>query len=195
MATAASVNTLNSSAVVAEKDDTAVNTAINVGVTNGNANVNAYTTLQGGKIQLNSQNVMNSLSMTTDTSSGVEPSGLDWTMTLDESKEGVQKIGEFLHILKAGEKAQRVKQGIKDTEWSQAFNIGTSIAVVAADNKAITNVAGNAQLISGAGLDILASTTIGDTLITTKNLYNNMGRPEYLAVSTALAVEVMENTA
>ena len=195
VATAASVNTLNSSAVVAEKDDTAVNTAINVGVTNGNANVNAYTTLSGGKIQLNSQNVMNSLSMTTDASSGVEPSGLDWTMNLSASKEGVQRIGEFLNILKKGEKEQQKKQGIKDTEWSQAFNIGTSIAVVAADNKAITNVAGNAQLISGTDLDILASTTVGDTLITTKNLYNNMGRPEYLAVSTALAVEVMENTA
>ena len=82
MATAAGVNTFSSNAVIAEKDDTAVNTAINIGVTNGDANVNAYTTLQGGKIQLNSQNVMNSLSVTTDASSGVEPSGLDWTMNL-----------------------------------------------------------------------------------------------------------------
>ena len=149
VATAAGVNTFSSNAVIAEKDDTAVNTAINIGVTNGDANVNAYTTLQGGKIQLNSQNVMNSLSMTTDASSGVEPSGLDWTMNLPPTKEGVQRIGEFLHILEHGEKQENQNNNIASTEWNKAFNTGASIAIVAADNKAITNVASNAKLISG----------------------------------------------
>ena len=147
-----------------------MNTAINIGVTNGDANVNAYTTLQGGKIQLNSQNVMNSLSVTTDASSGVEPSGLDWTMNLPPTKEGVQRIGEFLHILEHGEKQENQNNNISSTEWNKAFNTGASIAIVAADNKAITNVASNAKLISGTDLDILASTTVGDSLITTKNL-------------------------
>lgn len=196
VATAASVNTLNSSAVIAEKDDTAVNTAVNVGVTSGNANVNVYTSLQGGKVQLNSQNVLNSLSMTTDASSGVEASGLDWTISQTPIKNQVQSIGEFLGAFKDGGKTEgQANKGMKKPEWYEAFNVGASLSVAVADNKALTNVASNAKLISYTDLDVLASSTVGDTVISTKNLYNNMGRPEYVAVSTAVGIEVLENTA
>ncbi|MGM9519940.1 MAG: hypothetical protein ACI3WS_04600, partial [Phascolarctobacterium sp.] len=196
VATAASVNTLNSSAVVAEKDDTAVNTAVNIGVTSGNANVNVNTSLQGGKVQLNSQNILNSLSMTTDASSGVEPTGLDWTISLDAVKKQVQSVGEFLGAFKDGGKTQeQANMGVKKPQWYETFNIGASLSVAVADNKALTNVASNAKLLSYSDLDVLASTTVGDTVISTKNLYNNMGSPEYVAVSTAVGIEILENTA
>ncbi|MGM9568613.1 MAG: leukotoxin LktA family filamentous adhesin, partial [Phascolarctobacterium sp.] len=195
VATAASVNTMSNNAVVAEKEDTAVNTAINIGVTSGVANVNTYTTLQGGMVQLDAQNLLNSISMTTDASSGMEFSGTDWWVNLPATKEAVQKFGAVINLVKDGPKVQPTREPIDKIEWDKAFNVGTSLTVAVATNKAVNNVASNAKLLSSGDLNVLASSTIGDSVISTKNLYSNMGRPEYVAVSTALGVEVLTNTA
>ncbi|MGM9582304.1 MAG: leukotoxin LktA family filamentous adhesin, partial [Phascolarctobacterium sp.] len=195
VATAASINTLSSNAVVAEKEDTAVNTAINIGVTSGAANVNTYTTLQGNNVQLDAQNLLNSISLTTDTSSGIEFSGTDWWVNLPATKEGVQKVGAFINLVKDGPRVRPQREPIDKVEWDKAFNVGASLTVAVATNTAKNNVASNAKLLASGDLNVLASSTIGDSVISTKNLYSNMGRPEYVAVSTAIGVEVLENTA
>ena len=198
VATAASVNTLNSNAVIAEKNETSLATAINVGVSNGEANVNANTSLQGGMVKLDSQNLLNSLSMTTDSSIGVEPSGTDWLINLPVTRGGVQSVMDMIPLFKNSPKVEQAKDTngqVQQQEWNTNFNIGVSLAVAVTDNKAITNVAKDVNIGSAKDLSILASTSVGDSIITTKNLFANMGKPEDNAVSSAIAVEVMENTA
>ena len=206
--TATNVNTVVSNAIVAETENTLLNTAINVADSNGKATINANAGLEGASVQLNSNNEMKKLSMNTDGSNGPELSGTAWAVNTPYAKHGMDVLSNFIKDLHQGDKAQEAagqkkKEGkkatptkVKSDDWRDAFNVGMSLGIALVDNKAVTNVAAGVPITAtGGDIGLGAKVTIDDTQLVTNSLLNLAMRDEYLGAVTAVSIQDMDNSA
>ena len=196
---AVNVNTLASTASITVKENTPINTAINISSTQGKAVINDNAALEGAQVQLNSKHTLNKLSVTADSSIGPELSGSTWVVNTPQVKHGLEVLRNFLSGVNEGPKISaaagpNIKKDKKT--WDQYFNFGMSLGLALVDNEARTNiVAGVPITATGGNLALTAAVSIADSQFATKNLLNAANRDEPLGVSAAIGVEDMQNTA
>ena len=193
------VNTLVSNAIVAEKDSALINTAINIAMTDGNAVINDNIALEGAQVKFNTQNTLNKLSMITNASTGQEFFGTEWIVNSPKIKGSLDNVKNLAKILEAGKVAQaagdpNVKKDEKN--YIDSFNVGLSLGIALADNKAETNIAAGVPITAtGGDLELAAKVSVGDTQLVTKNLLSLIKKEEILGATTAIGIEDMNNTA
>lgn len=196
---AVNVNTLASTASITVKENTPINTAINISSTQGKAVINDNAALEGAQVQLNSKHTLNKLSVTADSSIGPELSGSTWVVNTPQAKHGLDVLRNFLSGVNEGPKVSaaagaNVKKDKKT--WDQYFNFGMSFGLALVDNEARTNIAAGVPITAtGGNLALTAAVSIADSQFATKNLLNAAQREEPLGVSAAIGVEDMQNTA
>ena len=196
---AVNVNTLASTASITVKENTPINTAINISSTQGKAVINDNAALEGAQVQLNSKHTLNKLSVTADSSIGPELSGSQWVVYTPQVKHGLDVLRNFLSGVNEGPKVSaaagpNVKKDKKT--WDQYFNFGMSLGLALVDNEARTNIAAGVPITAtGGNLALTAAVSIADSQFATKNLLNAANRDEPLGVSAAIGVEDMQNTA
>lgn len=196
---AVNVNTLASTASITVKENTPINTAINISSTQGKAVINDNAALEGAQVQLNSKHTLNKLSVTADSSIGPELSGSTWVVNTPQVKHGLDVLRNFLSGVNEGPKVSaaagpNVKKDKKT--WDQYFNFGMSLGLALVDNEARTNIAAGVPITAtGGNLALTAAVSIADSQFATKNLLNAANRDEPLGVSAAIGVEDMQNTA
>lgn len=196
---AVNVNTLASTASITVKENTPINTAINISSTQGKAVINDNAALEGAQVQLNSKHTLNKLSVTADSSIGPELSGSQWVVNTPQAKHGLDVLRNFLSGVNEGPKVSaaagpNIKKDKKT--WDQYFNFGMSLGLALVDNEARTNIAAGVPITAtGGNLALTAAVSIADSQFATKNLLNAAQREEPLGVSAAIGVEDMQNTA
>ena len=196
---AVNVNTLASTASITVKENTPINTAINISSTQGKAVINDNAALEGAQVQLNSKHTLNKLSVTADSSIGPELSGSTWVVNTPQAKHGLDVLRNFLSGVNEGPKVSaaagpNVKKDKKT--WDKYFNFGMSLGLALVDNEARTNIAAGVPITAtGGNLALTAAVSIADSQFATKNLLNAANRDEPLGVSAAIGVEDMQNTA
>lgn len=196
---AVNVNTLASTASITVKENTPINTAINISSTQGKAVINDNAALEGAQVQLNSKHTLNKLSVTADSSIGPELSGSTWVVNTPQVKHGLDVLRNFLSGVNEGPKVSaaagpNIKKDKKT--WDQYFNFGMSLGLALVDNEARTNIAAGVPITAtGGNLAFTAAVSIADSQFATKNLLNAANRDEPLGVSAAIGVEDMQNTA
>lgn len=196
---AVNVNTLASTASITVKENTPINTAINISSTQGKAIINDNAALEGAQVQLNSKHTLNKLSVTADSSIGPELSGSQWVVNTPQVKHGLDVLRNFLSGVNEGPKVSaaagpNIKKDKKT--WDQYFNFGMSLGLALVDNEARTNIAAGVPITAtGGNLALTAAVSIADSQFATKNLLNAANRDEPLGVSAAIGVEDMQNTA
>lgn len=196
---AVNVNTLASTASITVKENTPINTAINISSTQGKAVINDNAALEGAQVQLNSKHTLNKLSVTADSSIGPELSGSTWVVNTPQVKHGLDVLRNFLSGVNEGPKVSaaagpNIKKDKKT--WDQYFNFGMSFGLALVDNEARTNIAAGVPITAtGGNLALTAAVSIADSQFATKNLLNAAQRDEPLGVSAAIGVEDMQNTA
>lgn len=196
---AVNVNTLASTASITVKENTPINTAINISSTQGKAVINDNAALEGAQVQLNSKHTLNKLSVTADSSIGPELSGSTWVVNTPQAKHGLDVLRNFLSGVNEGPKVSaaagpNIKKDKKT--WDQYFNFGMSFGLALVDNEARTNIAAGVPITAtGGNLALTAAVSIADSQFATKNLLNAAQRDEPLGVSAAIGVEDMQNTA
>ena len=196
---AVNVNTLASTASITVKENTPLNTAINISSTQGKAVINDNAALEGAQVQLNSKHMLNKLSVTADSSIGPELSGSQWVVNTPQAKHGLDELRKFLSGVNEGPKVSaaagpNIKKDKKT--WDQYFNFGMSFGLALVDNEARTNIAAGVPITAtGGNLALTAAVSIGDSQFATKNLLNAANRDDPLGVSAAIGVEDMHNTA
>ena len=196
---AVNVNTLASTASITVKENTPINTAINISSTQGKAVINDNAALEGAQVQLNSKHTLNKLSVTADSSIGPELSGSQWVVNTPQVKHGLDVLRNFLSGVNEGPKVSaaagpNIKKDKKT--WDQYFNFGMSFGLALVDNEARTNIAAGVPITAtGGNLALTAAVSIADSQFATKNLLNAANRDEPLGVSAAIGVEDMQNTA
>ena len=196
---AVNVNTLASTASITVKENTPINTAINISSTQGKAVINDNAALEGAQVQLNSKHTLNKLSVTADSSIGPELSGSTWVVNTPQVKHGLDVLCNFLSGVNEGPKVSaaagpNIKKDKKT--WDQYFNFGMSLGLALVDNEARTNIAAGVPITAtGGNLALTAAVSIADSQFATKNLLNAANRDEPLGVSAAIGVEDMQNTA
>lgn len=196
---AVNVNTLASTASITVKENTPINTAINISSTQGKAVINDNAALEGAQVQLNSKHTLNKLSVTADSSIGPELSGSTWVVYTPQVKHGLDVLRNFLSGVNEGPKVSaaagpNIKKDKKT--WDQYFNFGMSLGLALVDNEARTNIAAGVPITAtGGNLALTAAVSIADSQFATKNLLNAANRDEPLGVSAAIGVEDMQNTA
>ena len=196
---AVNVNTLASTASITVKENTPINTAINISSTQGKAVINDNAALEGAQVQLNSKHTLNKLSVTADSSIGPELSGSTWVVNTPQVKHGLDVLRNFLSGVNEGPKVSaaagpNIKKDKKT--WDQYFNFGMSLGLALVDNEARTNIAAGVPITAtGGNLALTAAVSIADSQFATKNLLNAAQREEPLGVSAAIGVEDMQNTA
>lgn len=196
---AVNVNTLASTASITVKENTPINTAINISSTQGKAVINDNAALEGAQVQLNSKHTLNKLSVTADSSIGPELSGSQWVVNTPQVKHGLDVLRNFLSGVNEGPKVSaaagpNIKKDKKT--WDQYFNFGMSFGLALVDNEARTNIAAGVPITAtGGNLALTAAVSIADSQFATKNLLNAAQREEPLGVSAAIGVEDMQNTA
>ena len=196
---AVNVNTLASTASITVKENTPINTAINISSTQGKAVINDNAALEGAQVQLNSKHTLNKLSVTADSSIGPELSGSQWVVNTPQVKHGLDVLRNFLSGVNEGPKVSaaagpNIKKDKKT--WDQYFNFGMSFGLALVDNEARTNIAAGVPITAtGGNLALTAAVSIADSQFATKNLLNAAQRDEPLGVSAAIGVEDMQNTA
>ena len=196
---AVNVNTLASTASITVKENTPINTAINISSTQGKAVINDNAALEGAQVQLNSKHTLNKLSVTADSSIGPELSGSQWVVNTPQAKHGLDVLRNFLSGVNEGPKVSaaagpNVKKDKKT--WDQYFNFGMSLGLALVDNEARTNIAAGVPITAtGGNLALTSAVSIADSQFATKNLLNAANRDEPLGVSAAIGVEDMQNTA
>ncbi|WP_293837930.1 leukotoxin LktA family filamentous adhesin [uncultured Phascolarctobacterium sp.] len=196
---AVNVNTLASTASITVKENTPINTAINISSTQGKAVINDNAALEGAQVQLNSKHTLNKLSVTADSSIGPELSGSQWVVNTPQVKHGLDVLRNFLSGVNEGPKVSaaagpNVKKDKKT--WDKYFNFGMSLGLALVDNEARTNIAAGVPITAtGGNLALTAAVSIADSQFATKNLLNAANRDEPLGVSAAIGVEDMQNTA
>ena len=196
---AVNVNTLASTASITVKENTPLNTAINISSTQGKAVINDNAALEGAQVQLNSKHMLNKLSVTADSSIGPELSGSQWVVNTPQAKHGLDVLRNFLSGVNEGPKVSaaagpNIKKDKKT--WDQYFNFGMSFGLALVDNEARTNIAAGVPITAtGGNLALTAAVSIADSQFATKNLLNAANRDEPLGVSAAIGVEDMQNTA
>lgn len=196
---AVNVNTLASTASITVKENTPINTAINISSTQGKAVINDNAALEGAQVQLNSKHTLNKLSVTADSSIGPELSGSQWVVNTPQAKHGLDVLRNFLSGVNEGPKVSaaagpNIKKDKKT--WDQYFNFGMSLGLALVDNEARTNIAAGVPITAtGGNLALTAAVSIADSQFATKNLLNAANRDEPLGVSAAIGVEDMQNTA
>ena len=196
---AVNVNTLASTASITVKENTPINTAINISSTQGKAVINDNAALEGAQVQLNSKHTLNKLSVTADSSIGPELSGSTWVVNTPQVKHGLDVLRNFLSGVNEGPKVSaaagpNIKKDKKS--WDQYFNFGMSLGLALVDNEARTNIAAGVPITAtGGNLALTAAVSIADSQFATKNLLNAANRDEPLGVSAAIGVEDMQNTA
>ena len=196
---AVDVNTLASTASITVKENTPINTAINISSTQGKAVINDNAALEGAQVQLNSKHTLNKLSVTADSSIGPELSGSTWVVNTPQVKHGLDVLSNFLSGVNEGPKVSaaagpNVKKDKKT--WDKYFNFGMSLGLALVDNEARTNIAAGVPITAtGGNLALTAAVSIADSQFATKNLLNAANRDEPLGVSAAIGVEDMQNTA
>lgn len=196
---AVNVNTLASTASITVKENTPINTAINISSTQGKAVINDNAALEGAQVQLNSKHTLNKLSVTADSSIGPELSGSQWVVNTPQVKHGLDVLRNFLSGVNEGPKVSAAADpNIKKDKktWDQYFNFGMSLGLALVDNEARTNIAAGVPITAtGGNLALTAAVSIADSQFATKNLLNAANRDEPLGVSAAIGVEDMQNTA
>ncbi|WP_293735919.1 leukotoxin LktA family filamentous adhesin [uncultured Phascolarctobacterium sp.] len=196
---AVNVNTLASTASITVKENTPINTAINISSTQGKAVINDNAALEGAQVQLNSKHTLNKLSVTADSSIGPELSGSTWVVNTPQAKHGLDVLRNFLSGVNEGPKVSAAAgSNIKKDKktWDQYFNFGMSFGLALVDNEARTNIAAGVPITAtGGNLALTAAVSIADSQFATKNLLNAANRDEPLGVSAAIGVEDMQNTA
>lgn len=196
---AVNVNTLASTASITVKENTPINTAINISSTQGKAVINDNAALEGAQVQLNSKHTLNKLNVTADSSIGPELSGSQWVVNTPQAKHGLDVLRNFLSGVNEGPKVSAVAgPNIKKDKktWDQYFNFGMSFGLALVDNEARTNIAAGVPITAtGGNLALTAAVSIADSQFATKNLLNAANRDEPLGVSAAIGVEDMQNTA
>lgn len=196
---AVNVNTLASTASITVKENTPINTAINISSTQGKAVINDNAALEGAQVQLNSKHTLNKLSVTADSSIGPELSGSTWVVNTPQVKHGLDVLRNFLSGVNEGPKVSAAAgSNIKKDKktWDQYFNFGMSLGLALVDNEARTNIAAGVPITAtGGNLALTAAVSIADSQFATKNLLNAANRDEPLGVSAAIGVEDMQNTA
>lgn len=196
---AVNVNTLASTTSITVKENTPLNTAINISSTQGKAVINDNAALEGAQVQLNSKHMLNKLSVTADSSIGPELSGSQWVVNTPQAKHGLDELRKFLSGVNEGPKVSaaagpNIKKDKKT--WDQYFNFGMSFGLALVDNEARTNIAAGVPITAtGGNLALTAAVSIGDSQFATKNLLNAANRDDPLGVSAAIGVEDMHNTA
>lgn len=196
---AVNVNTLASTASITVKENTPINTAINISNTQGKAVINDNAALEGAQVQLNSKHTLNKLSVTADSSIGPELSGSQWVVNTPQAKHGLDELRNFLSGVNEGPKVSaaagpNIKKDKKT--WDKYFNFGMSFGLALVDNEARTNIAAGVPITAtGGNLALTAAVSIADSQFATKNLLNAANRDEPLGVSAAIGVEDMQNTA
>ena len=196
---AVNVNTLASTASITVKENTPINTAINISSTQGKAVINDNAALEGAQVQLNSKHTLNKLSVTADSSIGPELSGSTWVVNTPQAKHGLDVLRNFLSGVNEGPKVSaaagpNIKKDKKT--WDQYFNFGMSFGLALVDNEARTNIAAGVPITAtGGNLALTAAVSIADSQFATKNLLNAANRDDPLGVSAAIGVEDMQNTA
>lgn len=196
---AVNVNTLASTASITVKENTPINTAINISSTQGKAVINDNAALEGAQVQLNSKHTLNKLNVTADSSIGPELSGSTWVVNTPQVKHGLDVLSNFLSGVNEGPKVSaaagpNVKKDKKT--WDKYFNFGMSLGLALVDNEARTNIAAGVPITAtGGNLALTAAVSIADSQFATKNLLNAANRDEPLGVSAAIGVEDMQNTA
>ena len=196
---AVNVNTLASTASITVKENTPINTAINISSTQGKAVINDNAALEGAQVQLNSKHTLNKLSVTADSSIGPELSGSTWVVNTPQVKHGLDVLRNFLSGVNEGPKVSaaagpNIKKDKKT--WDQYFNFGMSLGLALVDNEARTNIAAGVPITAtGGNLALTAAVSIADSQFATKNLLNAANRDEPFGVSAAIGVEDMQNTA
>ena len=196
---AVNVNTLASTASITVKENTPINTAINISSTQGKAVINDNAALEGAQVQLNSKHTLNKLSVTADSSIGPELSGSTWVVNTPQVKHGLDVLRNFLSGVNEGPKVSaaagpNVKKDKKT--WDKYFNFGMSFGLALVDNEARTNIAAGVPITAtGGNLALTSAVSIADSQFATKNLLNAANRDEPLGVSAAIGVEDMQNTA
>lgn len=196
---AVNVNTLASTASITVKENTPINTAINISSTQGKAVINDNAALEGAQVQLNSKHTLNKLNVTADSSIGPELSGSQWVVNTPQAKHGLDVLRNFLSGVNEGPKVSaaagpNVKKDKKT--WDKYFNFGMSFGLALVDNEARTNIAAGVPITAtGGNLALTAAVSIADSQFATKNLLNAANRDEPLGVSAAIGVEDMQNTA
>ena len=196
---AVNVNTLASTASITVKENTPLNTAINISSTQGKAVINDNAALEGAQVQLNSKHTLNKLSVTADSSIGPELSGSQWVVNTPQVKHGLDVLRNFLSGVNEGPKVSaaagpNIKKDKKT--WDQYFNFGMSFGLALVDNEARTNIAAGVPITAtGGNLALTAAVSIADSQFATKNLLNAAQRDEPLGVSAAIGVEDIQNTA
>lgn len=196
---AVNVNTLASTASITVKENTPINTAINISSTQGKAVINDNAALEGAQVQLNSKHTLNKLNVTADSSIGPELSGSTWVVNTPQVKHGLDVLRNFLSGVNEGPKVSaaagpNIKKDKKT--WDQYFNFGMSLGLALVDNEARTNIAAGVPITAtGGNLALTAAVSIADSQFATKNLLNAANRDEPLGVSAAIGVEDMQNTA
>ena len=196
---AVNVNTLASTASITVKENTPINTAINISSTQGKAVINDNAALEGAQVQLNSKHTLNKLNVTADSSIGPELSGSQWVVNTPQVKHGLDVLRNFLSGVNEGPKVSaaagpNVKKDKKT--WDKYFNFGMSFGLALVDNEARTNIAAGVPITAtGGNLALTSAVSIADSQFATKNLLNAANRDEPLGVSAAIGVEDMQNTA
>lgn len=208
---ATTIDTVSSSAVVATTSDSIINTTINIVDSDGKAAINSYVPVQGASVSMGSTELLNNLSITTDGSSGVELTGLDYLISTATVKQGVENtVTPFLKAMEefkryaAGEQVNLETDAIPATgnkpaqaaSWNSYFSVGVSLMVANVDNIAQLKLAPGASITSTTGdIKLASKVTVGDSLLVTKNLLTNEKKSSVVGVSAAIAVEDMHNTA
>ncbi|MGM9561983.1 MAG: leukotoxin LktA family filamentous adhesin, partial [Phascolarctobacterium sp.] len=208
---ATTTDTVSSTALVATSSDSIVNTTINVIDSDGKAEINSHVPVKGSSVSMGSTELLNSLKATTDGSSGVELTGINYLTSTAKVKQGVEKtlrplltFIEEVNRYSAGEninletdaKPASGNKPAKTSSWRNYFSIGASVMVANVDNIATINIKPGASITSTTGdLSLASRVTIGDSLLITKNLLANEKKNSKVGVSSAIAVEDMHNTA
>ena len=198
-------NTMSSEVSVSTKDDTALSTVVNIVGSKGNAYVNDYVGVQGKSVNIQTDNSMAELTVSTDNEYNGEYTGLDWLLDQDKVKEKADSLKPLLQAIGLGNQQNQGGGaagggggggGANVTSWNQYFDIGASVAVANITNNALTKIYAPASIKATSGnVNIGAAVTIDDTYFNTTTLLVNSKKTTNYSVSAAVAVENMNNKA
>ena len=204
---ATSVNSMSSTVAMQNFRDTAVNVAVNVVGSEGNATVNNYAHLDGGAVNIAANHTLNKYNVSTNNNVNVEYAGLDWVLNSSKVREGADSLRDFIRTFNgapqqaAGDNVQAPAEEVgaanvgDNTSWNDYFDIGATVTVASSTNAAKVNLKPTSAIKAARDASITSHLNIADSKIVSINNFLNSSPNTVAGVSTAVAVEFMDNTA
>ena len=203
---AASTNSLSSSVAMQNFRDTAVNVAINVVGSEGTATINNYGHLNGGFVDMAAAHTLSKYTVSNTNKINTEFTGLDWLINTSQVREGADALRDFVRGFNqagqdaAGDNVQAEEDGGAENvgqapAWNDYFDLGATVTVASAANSAKINLKPTSVITAAGDVGINSRMNIADSKIVTENNFLNSSPNALAGVSTAVAVEFMDNTA